>query len=333
MFHKIFIENDIKNYKQVKKILNSFNNSEVKIIERYNSIFGKTYKPYLQKRDNLNLFLAKKRGILIKKTPDNYGLHGESHYYFINSYNCIYECQYCYLQGYFNSPDIVLFLNYKDIINEIENIYRNSNKSKTIWFHAGEFSDSLALSHLSGELNYYFDLFKNLTSAKLELRTKSNNITQLLKQQPIANIITTFSLSPHDITYNIENKTPSLKKRLEAIEKLHQNNFPIGIHFDPIIYSDNYQEQYENLLIELNNAISLDKISYISLGVIRFTPEVFAKVKANYPKSKILGDNFIKSFDNKIRYSRPKRTKILLSIKELCIKSGIDKKKIYLCME
>ena len=34
------------------------------------------------------------------------------------------------------------------------------NAGKKIWFHAGEFSDSLALSHLTQEVEVYYDFLK-----------------------------------------------------------------------------------------------------------------------------------------------------------------------------
>ena len=42
---------------------------------------------------------------------------------------------------------------------EIESVIKR-HPDQTVWFHAGEFSDSLALTHLTGELPFYFELFK-----------------------------------------------------------------------------------------------------------------------------------------------------------------------------
>ena len=130
-------------------------------------------KPYLQKRDNLNIFIARKTGDLVKEAPPAYGKGDEKHFYFVHAYNCIYECQYCYLQGYFNSPDLVLFVNYDEIISEME---RLAIKYPNAWFHAGEFSDSLALSDLTGELPYLHKFAEHHPTVKIELRTKSVNL-------------------------------------------------------------------------------------------------------------------------------------------------------------
>jgi spore photoproduct lyase len=336
MFEVIYIENHLINHPRVLEILKKYPNSEIKKIDSVSDVFGRVKKPYLQKRTNLNLFLGEKKGQLVKLAPPAYGLSGEPHYYFVHAYNCIYECNYCYLQGYFHSPDIVLYLNHEEIALEIKRVadeYHQIHPEHSVWFHAGEYSDSLALTSLSGELGHYFKLFKNLSRCNLELRTKSINIKELIKEEPLENIITSFSLSPaHRIKSN-DLKTPPLKNRLEAISELNKRGFPVAIHFDPIIYDDQFIESYEELVDQLIENLPAKKIRYISLGVVRFTKEVYQKVQKNYPDSDILAQEFVRSFDNKIRYNRPMRQWMLSKIKELLINRGVSPDCIYLCME
>lgn len=332
MFNKIFIENEIINWDKTREIINRFPTSEIFYIDKIEDIFQKTKKPYLQKRETLNLFLGVKKGKLVKTAPNAYGLSGEPHYYFVHAYNCIYECDYCYLQGYFHSPDIVLFLNHEEIGHEITAIAAEHLPHKT-WFHAGEYSDSLALSHISGEIPFYFALFKNLPHAYLELRTKSINIKELIKQTPLQNIITSFSLAPNERTIKNDIKTPKLLPRLKAIKELHEKNFPIGIHFDPVIYDQNLLTNYENLIEDLAAHVPLSAIRYFSIGVVRFTKDVFHQVKLNYPHSDLIHQEFIKRTDNKVSYNRPMRMWILQKIKEILVSKNVDPQKIYLCME
>lgn len=332
MFEVIYLENSLNNHPKAIEILSKYPNSEIKRVEKIEDVFGRVKKPYLQKRTNLNLFLGQKKGQLVREAPPAYGLSGEPHYYFVHAYNCIYECNYCYLQGYFHSPDIVLYLNHEEIATEIKRVAAEHN-GKTVWFHAGEYSDSLALTSLSGELQHYFKLFAELPQCKLELRTKSVNIKELVKEKALENIITSFSLSPaHRIKSN-DLKTPPLKSRLEAISTLDRLGFPIAIHFDPIIYDDSFVESYESLADLLLEHISPDKIRYISLGVVRFTKEVYQKIQKNYPDSDLLAQDFVRSFDNKIRYSRPMRLWMLDKVKSLLVNRGIPAERIYLCME
>jgi spore photoproduct lyase len=334
MFEKIYIESSVKKNPRAKKIIEKFPKALVQEIEKIEDIFARVKRPYLQKREELNLFLGEKKGQLVKDAPDAYGLSGEPHYYFIHAYNCIYECNYCYLQGYFDSPDLVLFLNHEDICKEIEDIAReNYKEGNSSWFHAGEFSDSLALSHLTGELPIYHELFSKLSFAKLELRTKSANIKEIAQLEPKDNIIITFSLSPADKIKNNDLKTPSLKARLQAIKTLADLGHPIGIHFDPVVFDENFTDKYNELIKDMLEILPESSLEYISVGVVRFTKDVYTQVQKNYPESELLSNELVKSFDGKIRYNRPMRLWILSTIKDLLLKSNISEEKIYLCME
>ncbi len=336
MFSRIFVEKDSTSYPQFQNIRERFSQVPITEIDAIEDVFGRVKKPYLQKRDNLQLFLGKKKGTLLKEAPDAYGLAGEPHYYFIHAYNCIYECEYCYLQGYFNSPDIVLFLNHQEIGEEIERTWKeslNKDPSKRIWFHAGEFSDSLALSHLSGEIPFYFDLFSKEPRAMLELRTKSANIKGLLEQKPLPNIITSFSLSPEKRIRATDLKTPALSHRVKVIRSLQEAGHPVAIHLDPIIHEDNFIKTYSELFQTLKSELDLPKIEYVSMGVVRFTSQVFHQVKKNYPQSELLAAEFSSSFDGKVRYPRPFRLWILGKIKDLAFQVGLTKEQVYLCME
>lgn len=330
MWNEVYVEEKIKNHPRVHSILSSIK-KEPLLIESYNDIWGRSKKPYLQKRDTLNLFLARKEGQLLKLAPDAYGSAGEPHYYFIHAYNCIYECQYCYLQGYFNSPDIVLFINHEEILQEMERTLKTHDER--VWFHAGEFSDSLALTHLTGELELYHDFCRKNPRATIELRTKSVNIRELQKLEPLPNFIVSFSLSPKDMARRVDLKTPSTDSRLKAMDQLNKLGFSLAVHFDPIVYEDKFRENYEILLKELDSLKLTKSLHYLSLGVVRFTKDVYRETERNYPDSVIHTGPMIKSFDGKVRYHRPMRMWMMNSIKEAAILYGVAPEKIYLCME
>lgn len=329
MWNEVYVEEDIKLHPRVTSILGKIK-QEPLVIERFDDIWGRSKKPYLLKRDSLNLFLARKKGQLLKEAPDAYGSYGEPHYYFIHAYNCIYECQYCYLQGHFNTPDIVLFINHEEIMEEMEAVLKN-HPGQRVWFHAGEFSDSLALTHLTGELELYHGFCERNPNAIIELRTKSVNIREIEKLTPLPNLIVSFSLSPSTMARRVDLKTPSADARVKAMGLLKSLGFPIAAHFDPIVYEDNFKSEYTELLHQMRDLNQ--HLQYLSLGVVRFTKDVYREVERNYPESVLHTGPMIKSFDGKVRYHRPMRMWLMNSIKELAISAGVKPEVIYLCME
>ncbi|MDH4468577.1 MAG: hypothetical protein QE271_11000 [Bacteriovoracaceae bacterium] len=331
---KIIYETRSLNSPITQRVFKQFSHLPHIEIENLNDHWGRVKKPYLEKRTDLHLYLGVRPAPHIKLAPDAYGIsrnqEHEPHYYFIHAYNCVYECEYCYLQGHFQTPDLVLFVNHDDILKSIE---EQIQLTPHAWFHAGEFSDSLALSSLTQEWREYFELFQRYPSAQLELRTKSHNIQSIINLTPAPNIHVTFSLSPEKASATYDLKTPSLLKRLDAIKKLVGHGFTIGIHFDPIIIETNTQAQYEELILSLKNVLPDTQLSYLSLGVVRFTDNVWAQVKKNYPDSPLMAQTLIESFDNKWRSPRPIRTWHLGKIREQLLNFGYSNDKIYFCME
>jgi spore photoproduct lyase len=332
MFRRVFVEERALKLERTQSLLNHFSHLPITTIQNIKDQFERKKKPYLHKRDSLDIFIGEKKGSLIKEAPLAYGLSGEPHFYFIHAYNCLYECEYCYLQGYFHSPDLVFFLNYEEIGEEIKAKAKEFFPNP-IWFHAGEFSDSLAMSHLTGEIPFYFDLFKEIPNAKLELRTKSINIKELLKVDPLENVITSFSLAPEKISKLVDRKTPGTKLRLKAIRELANLGHPIGIHFDPILEGHNSKEEYETLLELLLEHLQEESLSYISFGTVRFPEKIHREVEKNYPESTVFQQDFIKDPEGMIRYPRPKRLKLLNQLKKKALELGIQGHKIYFCME
>jgi spore photoproduct lyase len=165
----------------------------------------------------------------------------------------------------------------------------------------------------------------------IELRTKSVNTKEL--KEPLENLYVTYSLSPSEKIKKHDLKTPPLKSRLHAIKDLYQKGFKIGIHLDPIIYSEDFKEKYIDFLNELNQTIPIHKIEYISVGVVRFTKDVWYEVEKNYPKSNMHKQELVKSENGLVRYNRPMRLWMLNFVKDELLKYKIDSEKVYLCME
>ncbi len=334
-FRKIMFETDVLEYPQAQKILEQFSKVPQQEINRVDDFFGRAYKPYLQKRDSLQLFLGKKRGKLLKQTPDAYGIGTGPHYYFVHAYNCIFECEYCYLQGYFSSPDIVLFLNHDEICKSIVERTKADLASghKQVWFHAGEFSDSLALASWTGELRAYWDCFKKLPNAALELRSKSANIRPVLEQEPLENVVISFSMSPKKVVGEIEHGTSPVSARIKAAAQLQAKGYPVAFHFDPVIHRPNWKTQYQELFASMGKFIQMDKVRYASLGTVRFSSDDLRQVQKNYPRSKLLGAVFEKDHEGKHQYPVAMRKEILSQLRAQAERAGIPPEVIYDCMQ
>lgn len=329
----LYIERGVEAAPATQKIRAQLQSEKTEIIDDYQDFFSRKKTPYLAKRTEKNIFIAAKKGALVKEAPDAYGFGSdEPHYYYIHAYNCVYECEYCYLQGYFSSPDLVLFVNHDEILAAMEETFARQRGGR-VWFHAGEFSDSLALSHISGELPLYWDFFRKHPTAMLELRTKSINLTALRALTPLPNTIVSFSLSAEEQSAAFDREAPGAEQRIEAMRRLRDLGFRLAVHFDPIIFSETFASGFERIAAAVADRVGFAAIDYISLGVVRFAKDVYREAAANYPDSDLFARHFIQGADAKMRYIRPLRMQLLETSQAILKKHGCPVEKIYFCME
>ncbi|OSS42751.1 hypothetical protein DESAMIL20_371 [Desulfurella amilsii] len=215
-------------------------------------------------KDKCALIYATKKGEFLRKTPDNYTPANTYGYSIIQSYNCMYDCSYCFLKGYFKTFNPVIFKNIKDYFCAIKKTLKN-DKLRPLYFYLGTFSDPVALSIFDASYIKFARFFEEL-DAILEIRTKSVMIDKLLKEKPFKNTIIAFSLTPQNVIDKFEPYTPSLVRRLNAIKLLDQAGFNIGIRFDPF-FVDN-ADDYKDFINALNE---IKHLHSIEIGLLRFS--------------------------------------------------------------
>ena len=216
-------------------------------------------------KDRTAIVYANKKGELLRKTPNNYTPNGSYGYSILGQYNCIYDCSYCFLKGYFKSFNPVVFLNFEDYFKAIDEVIKR-DKTRPLYFYAGTFSDPLALSFASDFLIGLIEHFGRLEdNVFLEIRTKSDMVGEFLNLKAYKNVIFAFSLSPESVIERYEFFTPSLEKRKMAIKQLDSKGFRIGIRFDPIIVD--YLDDYDVLLDFVK---SIKHLHSVEVGFLRF---------------------------------------------------------------
>jgi spore photoproduct lyase len=124
----------------------------------------------------------------------------------------------------------VIFVNYDDIKKQILNAiesFRKKDKESAIWFYASDYSDNLAIDDLTLFTQEFIPFFESLENVKMEIRTKSINIKNILKFDNIKNTEIAFSLNPSEVIKEYELLTSSLDMRISAIHKLLKKNINV----------------------------------------------------------------------------------------------------------
>jgi len=287
--------------------------------------------PYSLDRGKKTLHLLEYSGELLKPCPGTTN-HICCGYQILNvATNCPLDCSYCILQSYFNEPDLRVFINIKERIEEVLHLI-DSHPDKIFRIGTGEFTDSLALDPLVGWADMLVPLFAKRKNAILELKTKTTNIDRLLKLPERDQIIISWSLNSPTVTATEEHKAASISKRLEAARICQSEGFIIGFHFDPLIPHPGWQEDYPRTLDLLDRFIDPARIIWISMGSFRFMPQLKAIIRQRHPQSTVLDGEFVRGMDGKMRYFKPIRMELYRFMREH-LETWYNNLGLYLCME
>jgi len=301
----IYVEDEIKDHPNTIRILERYKNATIIPCERYGEIFNRKAQSFRLQKQNPALILAKKHRNLILESPPEYGIGGQHNYYFSHMLNCIYDCRYCFLQGMYRSANYVVFVNYEDFSNAIIN-KTNSQPEQDSWFFSGYDGDSLAYEPVTQFLDHFIPLFKKLPQAWLELRTKSTQISALLNTEALTNCVVAFSFTPDNISRQLEQGVPSLKKRIDAMRRLSDHGWKLGLRFDPLIFSDDFRNDYQALFKTIFSQLPTEAFHSVSLGAMRLPKPFFNTMQKMFPEEKLFAGPF--SDANSINMKSAKKT-------------------------
>ncbi|NND00418.1 MAG: DNA photolyase [Gammaproteobacteria bacterium] len=281
----IYIEEQVRRHARTEAILKRFPNAQQIIVERYSEVFNPHAQNFRIQKQNPSLILAAKANKKVLPTPTQYETGGGANYYFSHMLNCLYDCRYCFLQGMFRSANYLLFVNYEAFVEEIEQLAAvHRNDEKPAWFFSGYDCDSLALEPVSGFAQYFVPKFKALHNAVLELRTKSTQIRWLLDQRPINNVVIAYSLSPISVAEAVESGAPSLQKRIDALLRLQKHGWRVGLRFDPIIWHQDYQADYQCMIETVFDQLDAERIDSVTLGGFRLPKSFYKTMRSLHPQ-------------------------------------------------
>ena len=279
------------------------------------------------------LALSRFKGSFLKKCPGISPGMVCCNYYVVNlSKNCIYDCSYCFLQDFLaNNPMQVAYVNVEDLLVELEEVF-TQYPDRNFRVGTGELTDSLALDTIVPYTATLLPFFNRQSNAVLELKTKSDQITNLLNHPDPTNIIVSWSLNPQTIIDQEEKGTPGLAQRLESARACMEKGYRIGFHFDPIILIPDWEEAYRQLVDILCDTLPIEKIEWVSLGSFRYRPSLKLIIKNRHPETRLFTSEQLPSKDGKFRYLRPLRNQAYETIRGYLM-SRSQELNIYLCME
>ena len=328
--HAVYYEEDAKNYELGKELIEKYENQGIPthIIENHNNI------EEMRKKENKEFPKMKQNLIIgVRKTHKFVPNHKVSDFLVpYTSSGCTAMCLYCYLVCNYNKCAYLrLFVNREEML---EKIIKEANKSEEeLVFEIGSNSDLILENTITGNLIWTIENFAKNNKGYLTFPTKFDMVDDLLNLDHRGRIIIRISVNPQEIIKNVEIGTSNLEGRINAINKLCDAGYKVGILVAPIILVDNWKELYEGLFINLKEKLS-DKVKKeVFFEVILMTysyihrkinEEAFPTLVNLYDEEKMTGRG-----KGKYSYKQDVRNEVEEYLKQLFLKYFPDNKILY----
>jgi len=196
---------------------------------------------------------------------------------------CGFDCSYCSIQSFY-SENRVLF--HSDLKGKLKNLSLDPGR---IWhIGTGQSSDSLMWGNKDGLLEDLCSFARENPQVILELKTKSDNIGELLKLDVPPNMLLTWSLNTPAVIAAEERLTAPLEKRLEAARKAADRKIPVGFHLHPMVWYKGWVEDYTALTSRMTSLFKPEEVVTVSIGTLTFIKPVLKKLRERPIRSKIL---------------------------------------------
>jgi spore photoproduct lyase len=333
----ILIDEEVRDLPRARMILARCPTAEVRVVNAANRLaeisgLGDNSHGAELTRGKRTLYLTSNRGRFYKSCPATREYRCCDYQVLNIGMNCPMECVYCILQAYLNNPWLSFFVNIEDLWSELAAVLDNE-PGQMHRIGTGEFTDSLVLDHLTGLSVDLVEFMASRENAVLELKTKTANIQNLRGLDHRGRTITAWSLNSPAIMAREELKTATLAERLAAATTCADWGYRLAFHFDPIIHHDNWREGYRETIRQLFAAVPAERIAWISLGALRFLPNLKRIATSRFPASRFFYEEFVLGLDNKYRYFRGLRVEMYRFIYEELSNRAAPATCIYLCME
>lgn len=241
--------------------------------------------------------------------------------------NCGYGCSYCSIQSFFDGKQISFDKNFAQKLKALK-----LDPDQTYHIGTGQSSDSLMWGNSHGVLDAVIEFAHDNPNVILELKTKSANVSHLLRSDAPKNILCTWSLNTPTLIQHEEHGTAPLEKRLVAARRVADAGFAVGFHFHPIIHYDQWEQDYVAVVRQLDQMFKPEEVALVSMGTLTFIKSVMREIRNKALPSQILKMPLVDA-DGKQSYPDEIKLMLFKTVYQAFPDSWKDQVFYYLCME
>lgn len=255
-------------------------------IEHLGELTGRKSGVWSYQKSTPKLVLARKTSQLLYPCSAVAPSFGHPNFYYaVPMQNCLYDCEYCYLQGMYSAAHLVLFVNQEEMQRAVR---AKTDELGELYLCIAYDNDLMAMEGKLGLIAEWVEALRGTPAATVEVRTKSANFASLKRLAPAPNVILAWTLSPQEIIDRFEAKTPSFAARLAAATQAVEAGWRVRLCLDPLLPVSGWREAYQALFAALDQADLWSRLDDASYGTFRMNKDYLRQARRARPESALM---------------------------------------------
>ncbi|MDP6499578.1 MAG: DNA photolyase [Candidatus Marinimicrobia bacterium] len=296
-FSHIYVETGAKSYALANQCLTRFPKAEVVEVPDYKSIFNRPGQDFQTQKKSVKLILAVKKPPFIYKSTDILQDGGFKNFYYNTPIlNCLYNCDYCFLQGMYPSANVVVFVNQEDMQSAVEmEMDKRPYPDDPLMLSISYNTDLLTFENILPMTRTWIKYAKTQPDLHLEVRTKSALFSAIQDIEYTQQVLLAWTLSPDKVVKGNEYDTPPLDRRISALKSAMAKGWKVRLCFDSVLVYPGWKVDYLKFLDLIKSEIDGDRIFDVTVGVFRMGQDYFQHIRKSKPESNI----YYQPYENK----------------------------------
>ncbi len=229
-------------------------------------------------------WIKSKRSILVLgiKKEITIEVNGRSTDFMLPSHanGCLSSCSYCYVQRRKKGANpLTIFLNTEDILEKLKTHAKYIGKRTTsgqtdaaLWtYEIGNNNDCSLDVEISNSPIEIIEEVRNIENAKICFATKTVNDRAWLSVDPKGHTRIRYSLMPQKISTIVDVGTSKISDRIKSINNLVEHGYEVHLNLSPIIVYDNWENDWRELLQEVNDTLTQKAKNQLKAEIIFLT--------------------------------------------------------------
>lgn len=305
-FSHIYIERRATGYDLTTDILKRFPDSLRIEINHYKDVFNRPGQSFAAQKQSRKLILAvKEPPFLYPGSEFCFSEAGQDSYYTTPALNCVYDCDYCFLQGMYVSANLVIFVNTDDFLKEASELVRENPMHLSV----SNETDLPAIENIAPLCTVWTDWAAAHDHVSMEIRTKSAHTGYLKQLTTNPQTVLAWTLSPQTVIDRYENRTPPLKQRIEAVKQAIQLGWKVRLCWDPVIFFPGWEDAYSESVKTVLRSVPPETITDVHVGVFRMNTRYLKNIQRLRMDTDVLYQVFERRGDS-VKYPAEVREKI-----------------------